>query len=120
MLTEVESEREAFEEQERMRQHVRDYASSKTRREVIRQHKAEFLDGAAQKRFERVLADCDKDADKIACEAAEEASGHATRTEFSVAAYEAAYVEAYADALPVLVATALAYSDVLRLIRLES
>jgi hypothetical protein len=106
MLTEAEAERNAFEEQESMRQHVRDYAKAKARRDVIRKHKTQFLDGAPQERFEGLLADCERDADEIACEAAAEASSQASRTELSVAAYEVAYIEAYADALPALVATA--------------
>jgi hypothetical protein len=54
------------------------------------------------------LANCEKDADEIACEAGEEASDQTSRTELGVAAYEVAYIEAYADVLPALVATALA------------
>jgi hypothetical protein len=107
MLTETGAERQAF-EQERMRQCVRDYAETKARRDVIKNHKAKFLDGAARERFERLLEDCEKDADEIACEAAWEASARASRTELSVPANEVAYIEAYADALPALVAAALA------------
>ena len=113
MLTEAEAEWKAFEERDRMRQHVREFAKAKARRGVITNHKAEFVDGAAQERFERLLEDCEKDADEIACEAAEQASGRASRTELSVAAYEVAYIKAYADALPALVATALPRYDAL-------
>jgi vacuolar-type H+-ATPase subunit E/Vma4 len=108
MLTEVEADRKAFEEQERMRQCVRDFAKVKARRDV-RKLKPEFLDSAAQERFERLLAVCEKDADQIACEAGEEATAEASRTEFSVAAYEVAYIEAYSEALPMLMATAPAH-----------
>jgi len=113
MLTEAEAERKAFEEQQQMRQHVRDYAKAKARRDVVRTHNAEILSGPAQERFERLLAHCEKDADEIACEAGEEASAQASRTELSVAAYEVAYIEAYADAFPALVAATLARCDVL-------
>ena len=112
MLTEADDERKAFERQEQMRQHVRDHAKIKARRNVIR-HKLEYLDSAAQARFERLLQGCEKGAHEIACEAGEEASGHASPTELSVAAYEVAYIEAYADALPALVATARAREDAL-------
>jgi hypothetical protein len=105
-LIEAEEERNAFEEQERMRQYVRDYAKAKARRDVIRMHKAEFLDPAAQERFERLLAASEKDADEIACEAGEEATAEASRTELGVAAYEVAYIKAYNEALPMLMATA--------------
>jgi hypothetical protein len=104
MLTEAEKEPNAFEELERMRQYVRDYAKVKTRRDVIRTHKAKVLDPAEQERFERLLAACEKDADEIACEATEEASSQASRTE-TVAAYEVAYIKAYSEALPLLMAT---------------
>jgi hypothetical protein len=113
MLTEAEAERKAFEEQERMRQHIRDYAKAKARRDVIRTHKAEFLDPAAQERFERLLAACEKDADEIACEGGQEASAEASRTELGMAAYEVAYIQAYIKALPMLMATALARCDAL-------
>jgi hypothetical protein len=113
MLTDAEAERKAFEEQERMRQHVRDYARKKARRDVIRQNKAEFLDIAARDRFERLLCECQKHAHEIACEAGEEAGAKASRTELGVAAYEVSYIEAYADALPALMATALAKYDAL-------
>jgi len=113
MLTEADDERKAFERQEQMRQHVRGHAKIKARRDVIRRHKLEYWDSAAQARFERLLQSCEKDAHEIACEAGEEASGHASPTEHSVAAYEVAYIEAYADALPALVATALARENVL-------
>ena len=106
MLTEAEAERKAFGEQEHMRQHVRDYAKANARRDVIRMHKAEFLDPAAQERFERLLAASEKDADEIACEAGEEATAEASRTELGVAAYEVAYIKAYNEALPMLMATA--------------
>jgi hypothetical protein len=109
MLTEAEAERKAFGEQEHMRQHVRDYAKANARRDVIRMHKAEFLDPAAQERFERLLAACEKDADEIACEAGEEATAEASRTELTVAAYEVAYIKAYGEALPMLMATAPAH-----------
>jgi hypothetical protein len=111
MLAEAEAERRAFEEQQRMRQHARDYVKAKARSDVSRTHNAETLTGAAQERFERVLVHCAKDADRIACEAGEEASAQASRTVLSVAAYEVAYIEAYADAFPALVATALARCD---------
>ena len=52
MLTEAEAERKAFEEQERMRQHVRDCARIKARHDVIGRHKAEFHGEAARARFE--------------------------------------------------------------------
>lgn len=113
MLTEVDKERKAFERQEQMRQHVRDHAKTKARRDLIRRHKIEYFDSTAQARFERLLQSCEKDAHEIACKAGEEASGYASRTDHSVAAYEVAYIEAYADALPALVATALAREDVL-------
>jgi hypothetical protein len=112
MLTEAEAERDAFEEQERMRQHARDYARIKARQDVIRRHKAELRGDAARAPFEGLLQACQKEAHEIACEAGEEASGQASRTEHSVAAYEVAYIEAYADALPALVATTLARCDV--------
>jgi hypothetical protein len=105
MLTEAEGERQAFEDQERMRQHARDYAKATARRDVIKKRKAQFLEAAAQEQFDRLLECCEKDADQIACEAAGEACGLATRTELSVAAYEVAYIEAYADVLPALMAT---------------
>ena len=105
MLTEAEKERNAFEELERMRQYVRDYAKVKTRRDVIRTHKTKVLDPAEQERFERLLAACEKDADEIACEATEGASSQASRTELTVAAYEVAYIKAYSEALPLLMAT---------------
>jgi hypothetical protein len=101
MLTEAEAERKAFEEQERMRQHVRDYAKATARRNVSRKLNLEFLDSAAQ----RLLAACEKDADGIACEAGEEATAEASRTELSVAAYGVAYIKAYSEALPMLMAT---------------
>jgi hypothetical protein len=113
MLTEAEAERKAFEEQEQMRRCVRGYAKAKARRDVIRTHNAETLSGAAEERFERLLAHCEKDADEIACEAGEEASAQASRTELSVAAYEVAYIEAYANAFPTLMATTLASCDAL-------
>jgi hypothetical protein len=113
MLTEAETERKAFEEQQQMRQHVRDYAKAKARRDVVRTHDAETLSGAAHERFGRLLEDCEKDADEIACEAGEKASAQASRTELSVAAYEVAYIEANADAFPALVAATLARCDVL-------
>jgi hypothetical protein len=113
MLTEAEAERKAFEEQESMRQHVRDHAKAKVRREVIRKHKTQFLDGVPQERFERLLETCEKAADEIACEAAEEVSGQTSRIELSVAGYEVAYIDAYADALPALVATSLTRCKVL-------
>ena len=113
MLTEAEEELKAFEEQERMRQYVRDHAKARARRDVIRTHKAEFLNPAAQQRFERLLAAGEKDADEIACEGGEEASAHASRTELTVAMYEAAYIKAYIEALPMLMATALARCDAL-------
>jgi hypothetical protein len=113
MLTEAEAARKAFEEQQQMRQHVRDYAKAKARRDVVRTHDAETLSGAAHQRFGRLLEDCEKDADEIACEAGEKASAQASRTELSVAAYEVAYIEAYADAFPALVAATLARCDVL-------
>jgi hypothetical protein len=113
MLTGAQGERRAFEEEERTRQHIRDYAKAKARREVVRKHITELIDSAAQERFERRLADCEKAAHEIACEAGEEASGRASRTEHSVAAYEVAYIEAYADALPALVATTQARCDIL-------
>ena len=65
MLTEAEAERKVFEAQERMRQCVRDFATVKARRDVIRTHKAEFLDLAEQERFERLLQGCEQDADAI-------------------------------------------------------
>ena len=105
MLTEAEAERKAFEEQQQMRQHVRDYAKAKARRDVVRTHNAEILSGPAQERFERLLAHCEKDADEIACEAGEEATAEASRTELSIAAYEVAYIKAYSEALPMLIAT---------------
>jgi hypothetical protein len=105
MLTEAEKERNAFEEQERMRQYVRDFAKAKARREVIRMHKTEFLDPAAQERFERLLHGCERDADEIAREATEEAGSKASRAELTVAAYEVAYIKAYGEALPMLMAT---------------
>jgi hypothetical protein len=114
------AERQAFEEQERMRRYARDYAQTKARRDVIRKHEAKFLDAAARQRFERLLKDCEKDADEIACKAAWEASGRASRTELSVPAYEVAFIEAYADALPTLVATALARRSLDRLPRLKA
>ena len=101
MLTEAEAERKAFEEQERMRQHVRDYAKANARRNVSRKLNLEFVDSAAQ----RLLAACEKDADEIACEAGEEATAEASRTELSVPAYEVAYIKAYSEALPMLMAT---------------
>jgi hypothetical protein len=110
MLTEAEADRRAFEEQAPRRQYVRNYAKAKARREVIRTHLAEFLGGAAQQRFERLLEICERDADAIAREAAEEACSKASRTEPS--AYEVTYIEAYADALPALVATAWTRSGV--------
>jgi hypothetical protein len=110
MLTE---ERRAFERQEQMRQHVRDHAKTKARRDLIRRHKIEYFDSTVQARFERLLQSCEKEAREIACEAGEEASGYASRTDHSVAAYEVAYIEAYAVALPALVTTALAREDVL-------
>ena len=106
MLTEAETERHACEEQERMRRHVRDYAKANGRRDVIRKLNLEFLDSAAQERFERLLAACEKDADEIACEAGEEATAETSRTELSVGAYEVAYIKAYNEALPMLMATA--------------
>jgi hypothetical protein len=108
MLTKAGAERQSFDEQERMRQCVRDYAEANARRDVIQTHKAKFLDGAARERFERLLENCEKDADEIACEAAWEASGRVSRTELSVPAFEVTYIEAYADALPALVVAALA------------
>ncbi len=105
MLTEAEEERKVFEEQERMRQCVRDFAKVKARRDVIRTHKAEFLDFAEQERFDRLLQGCEKNADEIASEAAEEASSQASRTELTVAAYEVAYIKAYREALSMLMAT---------------
>jgi hypothetical protein len=108
MLTEPEAERKAFEEQERMRQHVRDYAKAKARRDVIRNHNYEFLDGVTQERFGHLLEQCENDAHEIACEAGAEASAKAKRTALSLPAYEAGYIEAYADSLPALMATALA------------
>jgi hypothetical protein len=69
MLTEPGAERKAFKEQESMCQHVRDYTKIKARREVIRRHKAQFLDGVPQEQFEHLLADSEKDADEIAREA---------------------------------------------------
>jgi hypothetical protein len=113
MLTEAEAARKAFEEQQQMRQHVRDYAKARARRDVVRTHKAEFLSGDAQQRFERLLETCEKDADQIACEAGEEASAQASRTELGVVAYEVAYIEAYADVFQALVATTLARCDLL-------
>jgi hypothetical protein len=108
MLTEAAEERKAFEEQERMRQYARDNARIKARCDLIRRHKVEFFGNAKQASFERLLEACEKDAHEIACEAGEDASRDASRTELSVAAYEVAYIEAYADALPALVAAALA------------
>src|ERR1700732_744651 len=113
MLTEAEAERKAFEEQRQMRQHVRDYATAKARRDVVRTHDAETLSGAAHERFGRLLEDCEKDADEIACEAGEKASAQASRTELGVAADEVAYIEAYADVFQALVATTLARCDLL-------
>jgi hypothetical protein len=111
MLTEAEAESKAFEEQKYMRQHVRDYAKANARRDVIRKFKPEYLDSAAQGRFEHLLQGCEKDADEIACEAAEEAAAEASRMELSVAAYEVAYIEAYSEALQMLVATEWARRD---------
>ena len=37
---------------------------------MIRKHKTQFLDGVPQERFERLLENCEKAADEIACEAA--------------------------------------------------
>jgi hypothetical protein len=111
MLTETREERDTSEQQ--MRQYVRDYAKVKARRDVIKIHRAEFLDVAARERFERLLAACEKDADEIACEAGGEASVEVSRTELRLVAYEVAYVEAYVEALPMLMATALARCDVL-------
>jgi hypothetical protein len=113
MLTEAEEELEAFEEQERTRQYVRDHAKARARRDVIRTHKVEFLDPAAQQRFERLLAACEKEADEIACEGGEEASAHASPTQPTLAVYEVAYIKAYIEALPMLMATALARCDAL-------
>jgi hypothetical protein len=112
MLTEAEAERKAFEEQERMRQHVRDCARIKARHDVIRRRKTEFHGEAARALFEGPLQACRKEAHEIAC-AGKEASGQASRTGHGMAAYEVAYIGSYADALPALVATALAHSDVL-------
>jgi hypothetical protein len=111
MLTEAGEERKTFEQQERMRQYVREYAKAKARGDVIIMHKVEFLDPAAQERFQRLLAVCEKDADAIACEAGDEATAEASRTELAVAAYEVAYVKAYAEALPMLMATEWARRD---------
>ena len=52
MLTEAEAERKAFEEQQRMRQYVRDCARIKARHDVVRRHKTEFHGEAARARFE--------------------------------------------------------------------
>jgi hypothetical protein len=111
MLTEAKTERKAFEEQQQMRQQGRGYAKAKARRDVIRTYNAKIPSGAAQERFERLLARCEKDAEEIACEAGEEASAQASRTDLSVAAYDVAYIEAYADALPALVATVLSHEN---------
>jgi hypothetical protein len=82
-----------------------DYAKAKARRDVIRMHNSKVLDPAAQERFERQLAACEKDADEIACEAGEEATAVAARTGLNVPAYEVAYIKAYSEALPMLMAT---------------
>jgi hypothetical protein len=107
MLTEAEAERKAFEEQQRRRQYVRDCARIKARHDVIRRRKTEFGGEAAPALFEGP-----KEAHEIAC-AGKEASGQASRTGHGMAAYEVACIGSYADALPALVATALAHSDVL-------
>jgi hypothetical protein len=113
MLTEAEAERKAFEEQQRMRQHVRDCARIKARHDVIRRRKTEFGGEAAPALFEGPLQACRKEAHEIAY-AGKEASGQAaSRTGHGMAAYKVAYIGSYADALPALVATALAHSDVL-------
>jgi hypothetical protein len=111
MLTEAETERRAFDQQARLRQHLRADVKARARRDVAGQHRHKFPDAAAQDRFERLVERCEKDADAIACEAAEQASGQAARTGSGPSTHEAAYVEAYADALPALVATALARVD---------
>jgi hypothetical protein len=105
MLTEAGAERKAFKEQGSMRQHVRDYAKANARRDVIRKLDLEFLNRAAQERFERLLQGCEKDAGEIACEAGEEAAAETSRTELGVAAYEVAYIKAYSEALPMLIVT---------------
>ena len=65
MLTEAEAERSEFEEQERMRQHARDYAKIKARQDVIRRHKAELRGDAARIPFEGLLQACQKEAHDI-------------------------------------------------------
>ena len=110
MLTEAEAERKAFDQPARLRQHLRADVKASARRDVVRQHGHKFPDAAAQDRFERLVEQCEKDADAIACEAAEQAGGQA-RTGPGLTPQEAAYIEAYADALPALVATALARAD---------
>jgi hypothetical protein len=107
MLTEAEAERKASEEQERMRQHVRDCARIKARHDAIRRHKTEFRGEAARARSEGLSQAYRNEAHEIAC-AGKEVSGQASRTEHAMAAYEVADIEACPDALPALVATALA------------
>ena len=112
MLTEADAELKAFQDVEQMRQCARDYAKAKARHDAILKHKTELLVYAGQEHFDGLLQCCEKDADEIACEAAEKASGLATRTELSLVAYEVAYIEAYGEALPALMATALARRNV--------
>ena len=113
MLTEAGEERSPSEQQDQKRQCVRDYAKAKARRDLIKTHDAETLDPAARERFEHLLAGCEKDADEIACEGGEEASTEASGTEYSSVAYEVGYIRAYMEALPMLMATALAPCDAL-------
>src|ERR1700758_91858 len=100
MLTEAREERSTSERQDQKRQSVRGYTRAKARRDLIKTHKAEALDPAARERFEHLLADCEKNADEIACEGGEEASTEASRTEPGSVAYEVGYIKAYMEALP--------------------
>ncbi|SHN83890.1 hypothetical protein [Bradyrhizobium erythrophlei] len=115
MLTEAKEERSTSEGQDRKRQSVRDHVKAKARGDLIITHKAAILDPAARERFEHLLAACEKDADEIACEGGEEASTEASGTEYSSVAYEVGYIRAYMEALPMLMATALARCDALEI-----
>jgi len=111
MLTEGHEERRAFEDQ--MRQYMPAYAKGKSRHDLIKMNKAEFLDSALRERFERVLAAWKKHADEFACDAGEEANAFASRPELDLVACEVAYMEASVEAMPMLMATALAKSGAL-------